>query len=106
MRKFNSKAVSFLAAGAVFTMASVPAFAAGGNHVTTVQSAPMAYGYRGEEAKANQPRCENVEQHYAQYPKASSVDRNGKTLVPGDSALGSERAWQLDLAIASSPICK
>lgn len=55
---------------------------------------------------AAQESCDAVERHYAHYPRADATTRNGKTLVPGDASQGSDQAWQLDLAIASSPICR
>lgn len=53
-----------------------------------------------------QDRCDAVERHYANYPQANATSRNDKTLVPGDASQGRDKAWQLDLAIASSPICR
>ncbi|MBO0902331.1 hypothetical protein [Jiella sonneratiae] len=106
MSRNISKFALVLSAGAVLGLTALPAMAAGHHRMTTLRSAPMSYGYAGDETTAAQPRCENVEAHYSHYPKASSMARNGNTLVPGDATLGQENAWQTDLAIASSPVCR
>ncbi|MCB8840532.1 hypothetical protein [Aurantimonas sp. VKM B-3413] len=104
MYSFKKTVAPFLAAGAILGLASAPAFAGAYGHITTMQSSPSTYGY-SDEAPTNQRRCESVEQHYAHFPKAGSMAREGGTLVPGDGNLASEKAAQLDLAIASGPVC-
>ena len=105
MFKFKSVALALVATGSILGLAS-PTLAASRHDVTRMSSAPVTYGYGGDEATTRQPRCENVEQHYAHYPKASSIAKEGGTLVPADGALASQQAWQNELAIASSPVCR
>lgn len=106
MSRSNAKIALVLSAGAVLGLTALPAMAAVPHHVSTFRSTSMTDGSTIDEAAAAQPRCENVEQHYAHYPKADSMTGNGRTLVPGDATLATENASQTDLAIASSPICR
>ena len=108
MHKIQSHALPLIAAGALAAGIGFagPTMAAQFSRTTTMSSAPATYGYSDREMTNSAPRCENVEQHYAHFPKTGAVARNGRTLVPGDAALGSQRAWQTELAIASSPVCR
>ena len=68
-----------------------------------VAAAPLA---SAGPAKTQAPRvCGMVRQHYAQYPKPLGFTKSGRPLVPGNIRSGMEKGWNLQLAIASAPLC-